>query len=112
MRDVEEFLKRVEDEKRAVANEMNSSGTYWGKWKQYLKPHVYKTFFIIHFFRLMQIVCRTYLFEFCVPDIILSGKTGLSLDRNFVMKFVMKLKLTLRFVLLPLVYFYCGLEVE
>jgi len=88
-RDVEELLKRVEDEKRAVANGMGSSGTYWGKWKQYLKPHVYKPIIIIHVFNLMQIVCGTNLFVFCVPDIISGGKTDDSLDSLLVMVLIL-----------------------
>ena len=93
-RDVEELLKRVEYEKRAVANEMGSSGSYWGKWKQYLKPQECKPFIIVYFFNLMQIVCGTYIFVFCVPDIILGGKTDGTLDINL----VMKLAIIVRFV--------------
>ena len=45
---------------------MGSSGSYWGKWKQYLKPHVCKPFIIIHVFNLMQLVCGTSTFVFYV----------------------------------------------
>jgi len=79
-RDVEELLKSFQDEKRAVANEMGSNGTYWGKWKQYLKPHVYRPFIIIHFFNLIQILCGTSTFVIYVPGIVLSWKTDGSLD--------------------------------
>ena len=92
-RDVEELLKRVEDEKRAVANEMGSSQTYWRKWKQYLKPHVYKPFIIMHVFILMYIVCGTYLFLFCVADIVAGGKTADSLDIKLVMKLILSVRL-------------------
>jgi len=91
---VEEVLKRFEDEKRAVANEMGSSGSYWGKWKQYLKPHVYKPFIIIHVFILMQILCGTYLLEFCVSNIISGGKRDGSLD----IELFIKLAIIVRFV--------------
>jgi len=97
-RDVEELLKRLEDEKRAVANEMGSSGTYWGKWKQYLKPHVYKPFIIIHIFSLMQLVCGFFLFELCVREIMLGGERDGSWDLNLVLIFYTKIKLTVKFV--------------
>jgi len=86
----------VEDEKRAVANGMGLSGTYCGKWKQYLKPHVYKPFIIIHVFNLTPVLCGTYLLGFCVFDIISGGKTDGSLD----IEDVMNLILTVKFVFL------------
>ena len=83
----------MEDEKRAVANEMGSGWIYWGKWKQYSKPHVYKPFIIIHVFNLMKVVCGTKIFVLCVPDIISGGKTEDSLDIELVMKILFNLRL-------------------
>ena len=71
---------------------MGSSGTYWGEWKQYLEPHVCKPFFIVYFFNLMLIVCGTYLFEFCVPDIISGGKTDGSVDSKLVLKLILNVR--------------------
>jgi len=96
-RDVEELLKRLEDEKRAVANGMGSSGTYWGKCKQYLKPHVYKPFIIAHVFKLMQILCGTYIFVFCVLAIIADGKTDGSLDMNLGKNLILNVRLEVNF---------------
>ena len=50
------------------------------KWKQYLRPHVYKSFIIIHVFNIMQIFCGTNLFIFYTVDIISGLKTDGSLD--------------------------------
>ena len=72
-----------------MANEMGSKGKYWGKWKQYFKPQVYKPFIIIHVFNLMQIVCGTELFLICVPDIISGGKTDGSMDIYFDMDLIL-----------------------
>ena len=76
-----------------MANETASSGTYWGKWKQYLKPQIYKPFFIIHVFTLTQFVCGTDIFIFCVRDIIPGGKTDGSLDRVYFIKLIITVKL-------------------
>jgi len=63
---------------------MDSSQTYWRNWKQYLKPHIYKPFIIIHVINIMQIVCGTYLFIFYAVDIISGLKTDGSLDSELV----------------------------
>jgi len=63
---------------------MNSSLVSSHKWKQYLKPHVYKPFIIIHVFNIMQIVCGTNLFIFYAVDIISGLKTDGSLDSELV----------------------------
>ena len=63
---------------------MDSSQVYWQNLKQYLKPHVYKPFIIIHVFNIMQIVCGTNLFIFYPVDIISGLKTDGSLDSELV----------------------------
>jgi len=40
----------------------------------------------------MQIVCGTYLFEFCVPDIISGGKTDGSVDSKLVLKLILNVR--------------------
>ena len=63
---------------------MDSSQIYWRKWKQYLKPHVYKPLIIIHVINIMQIVCGTNLSIFYAVDIISGLKTDGSLDSELV----------------------------
>ena len=76
----------MEDEKEDLANQMDSSQTYWRKWKQYLKPHLYKPFIIIHVFNSIQIFCGTHLFIFYTVDIISGLKTDGSLDSELLTK--------------------------
>jgi SP family facilitated glucose transporter-like MFS transporter 8 len=83
-RDLEELVKRVEDERRDLANQINSCQTNWQKWKQYFRPHVYKPFFIIHIFNIMQIVCGTNLFIFYAIGIISGLNKDGSLDNELV----------------------------
>ena len=83
-RDLEEILKRIEDQKRALANQMDSNQIYWWNWKHCLKPHVQKPFIITHVFNIMQIVCGKNLFIFYALDIISSLKTDGSLNSKLV----------------------------
>jgi len=77
---------------------MNSSQTYWRKWNQYLKPHVYKPFIIIHVFNFMQIVCGTNLFIFIPDDIIKGLKTDGSLDSELVTRLTSIVRVVFMFV--------------
>ncbi|XP_023702853.1 facilitated trehalose transporter Tret1-like [Cryptotermes secundus] len=61
---------------------MNRSLAFSQKWKQYLRPQVYKPFIIIHIFNIVQIVCGTNLFIFYSVDIISGFKHDGSLDIN------------------------------
>jgi hypothetical protein len=65
-----------------------------GKWKQYLKPQVYKPFNIIHIFNIMQIVCGTHLFIYYSVDII----SGLNRDGSLNIKLTTILISTVRVV--------------
>lgn len=76
--DLQELLQRIKDEAREHTNQMNINH----KWKQYFRPQVYKPFFIIHIFNIMQIVCGTNLFIFYSADIISGLKRDGSLDIN------------------------------
>jgi hypothetical protein len=78
--DLQELLKRIKDEEREHTYQMNTSLASSQKWKQYLRPQVYKPFIIIHIFNIMQIVCGTNLFIFYSVDIISGLKRDGSLD--------------------------------
>ena len=83
-KDLQELLKRIGDENRDLTSQLNSSLVSGRKWKQYLRPHIYKPFIVIHVFNIMQIVCGTNLFIFYATDIISGLKTDGSLDSKLV----------------------------
>ena len=72
---------------------MGSSEPYWWKWKQYLKPHVYKPFIIIHVFNLTHIVCQTNFMVFQDFDIILGSVEDGMLGFGFVAELILIVKL-------------------
>ncbi|GFG28447.1 hypothetical protein Cfor_12645 [Coptotermes formosanus] len=82
--DLQELLKRIEDESTDPTSDTDSSLVSSHKWKQYLRPQVYKPFIIIHVFNIMQIVCGTNLFIFYAVDIVSGLTTDGSLDSNLV----------------------------
>lgn len=92
--DLQELLKRLNDEEREHTNQTNTRLASSEKWKQYLRPQVYKPFIIIHIFNIMQIVCGTNLFIFYSVDII----SGLNRDGSLDIKLTTILTSTVRVV--------------